>query len=120
MSARTHTQIVQGYIEAFNARDVDAMLSMVSDDIQWLNLDGQQLMEETGDRAALGRAMRDYFASGDACTSRLSQVFATGSRVSALEVAVTPSAEGPQEQRCLSIYEFAGQLIKRVYYFPPE
>ena len=47
-------------------------------------------------------------------------MFATGARVSALEVASYDTAKGKQEQQSVSVYEFSGNRIRRVYCFPVE
>jgi len=36
----THKIIIHNYVAAFNAQDTEAMLAMVTDDIQWLTVDG--------------------------------------------------------------------------------
>ena len=40
---KNQAQIVYGYIAAFNARDINAMLEMVTDDVQWLSIDGDKI-----------------------------------------------------------------------------
>lgn len=118
--AHEHEQIVQRFVAAFNAHDVDAMLELVSDDIQWLSINGKEVGEEAAGKAQLRSGMTGYFASCSSCQSRLEKVFSTGARVSALEIASYETSDGVQEQQSLSVYEFSGQLISRVYYFPAE
>lgn len=116
----TKLQIVDNYIAAFNAQDTDAMLSMLTDDVQWLSVDGEKITIETNSKEELRSAMVDYFNSCSSCKSRLEHVFSSGSRVSALEVASYETSKGLQEQKSVSLYEFSGALINRVYYFPAE
>lgn len=40
-------QRVRDYVSAFNAREIDTMLGMVSDDIQWLSVVGDKIIVET-------------------------------------------------------------------------
>ena len=112
--------IVHSYVEAFNARNVEAMLSMVTDDVQWLTVDGDTIVSETGNKEELRQAMESSFESPSTCKSNLEHVISTGERVSALEVASCETAQGIQKQQSISVYEFSGNLIKRVYYFSVE
>lgn len=112
--------IVRRYVAAFNAHDVEAMLSMVTDNVQWLSVNGDMITIETNNKEELHESMVSYFHSDTVCKTHLTHVFSTGTRVSALEVASAGTADGIQEQQSLSVYEFNGLLIERVYYFPVE
>lgn len=116
----TQEQIVYRFVEAFNAHDTEGMLEMVTDDIQWLSIDGEDIVTETSNKEQLRSGMADYFESCSSCQSRLVHIFSTGIRVSALEVASFETDGGVKEQQSLSVYEFSGSLIRRVYYFPAE
>lgn len=119
-ATETQEQIVHRYVAAFNAHDTDAMLTMVTDDVQWLSIDGEKIVKETNSKEELRRGMVTYFKSCGSCKSRLAHVFSTGRRVSALEVASYDKGTGVQEQQSVSVYEFSSSLIRRVYYFPVE
>lgn len=110
-------KIVHSYVEAFNAHNVEAMLRMVTDDVQWLTIAGDKIATETDNKEELRLGMERYFESCSTCKSSLMHVFSSGERVSALEVASFETAQGIQKQKSISIYEFSGNLIKRVYYF---
>jgi len=118
--AEEQEKIVHGYVAAFNAHDTEAMLKMVTDDVQWLNIDGEKITRETNSKEELRSGMVGYFKSCKSCKSRLAHVFSTGARVSALEIASSETSKGVREQQSVSVYEFSGSLIKRVYYFPVE
>lgn len=115
-----HEEIVYSYVAAFNAHNVEAMLEMVTDDVQWLTIGGDKIVTETGNKEELRQGMEGYFESCSTCKSNLIHVFSTGTRVSALEEANFETAQGSQKQQSISIYEFSGNLIKRVYYFAGE
>ncbi|MFK8051534.1 MAG: nuclear transport factor 2 family protein [Woeseiaceae bacterium] len=117
---RTHEQTVRQFVTAFNERDTEAMMALVTEDLQWLSIDGEKVAEETGDKDQLRAAMLSYFESCSSCRSRFIHVFSTGSRVAALEEASFDTQSGRRQQRSLSVYEFSGHLIRRVYYFPVE
>ena len=98
-----HENIVQKYVEAFNAHNVEAMLNMVTDDVQWLTIDGDKIVTETGNKEELRQAMEGYFESCSTCNSNLEHVFSTGERVSVLEVASFETAQGIQKQQSISV-----------------
>lgn len=113
-------QLVRKFIEAFNAKDVDGMAAMVTTDVQWLSIAGKAISTDAESREALVKSMTAYFKSCPSCRSQIGRVVATGERLSAVEVARWESKSGAKEQQSISVYEFAGPLIKRVYYFPAE
>lgn len=119
-TAMQNEQRVRDYVSAFNQRDLDTMLSMVSDDIQWLNVAGDKITIETSGKAKLRESMTAYFKSNPSAKSQLEWVQATASRVAAQERATWQGKSGQKSQASLSVYEFRAGLISRVYYFPAE
>jgi hypothetical protein len=115
-----HTEIVREFVAAFNARDSVAMSKLVAEDVQWLSISGDSVSIETDGKSVLISAMDGYFQSCPTCRSHIKEMIASGERVSAIEEAVWEGRDGPRRQRSLSVYEFSGKLIKRVYYFPAE
>jgi len=113
-------RLVQQFIDAFNAQDSAAMGRLVTEDVRWLSIEGENVAVETDSRQALLTGMDAYFHSCPSCRSSLSGMAATTDRVSAVETAQWRSANGLKQQRSISVYEFAGPLIRRVYYFPAE
>jgi hypothetical protein len=55
-------QQVRAFVEAFNARDIDLMLAMADEKVQWLIVDGAKVSVETEGKAALRESMVRYFA----------------------------------------------------------
>lgn len=41
------------FVEAFNARDIDVMLALADENVQWLIVDGAKVSVETEGKAAL-------------------------------------------------------------------
>jgi hypothetical protein len=117
---KSNEQRVRDYVSAFNKREIDTMLSMVSDDIQWLNVAGDKITVETQGKEKLRESSATYFKSTPSAKSELEWVRVTAARVAALERAAWQGKSGPKSQASLSIYEFRGGLISRVYYYPVE
>jgi hypothetical protein len=113
-------QQVRDFVEAFNARKIDAMLELVDDNVQWLHVSGTTVSVEVEGKAALRLSMGRYFKSCPSCKSALEWVQRAGSRVMAMERASWTSKGVAKSQSSLSIYEFSGNKISRVYYFPAE
>lgn len=96
------------------------MLELVDENLQWLSVDGAKVSIETEGKAALRQSMMRYFSSCPSCKSSLEWVQSAGSRITAMERASWSSKSEVKSQRSLSVYEFSGDKILRVYYFPAE
>jgi len=119
-TATPNEQRVRDYVSAFNNREIDTMLGMVSDDIQWLSVAGDKITVETQGKPQLRESLAAYFKSTPSAKSELQWVQVTASRVAALERAAWQSKSGPKSQASLCVYEFRDALISRVYYYPVE
>src|SRR5690606_809566 len=75
--AAGHVQTVLNLIAAFNAQDSAGMSRFVTDDVQWLSVNGEAVSIETSGKAALVTAMNDYFKSCPTCRSRLTETAAS-------------------------------------------
>lgn len=115
-----HARVVEAFLEAYNTRDLDAMLALAHDEIEWLMIDGTKVATETSGKDALRRSMTGYFASCPSCRSTMVAGPATAARIAVIETASWQAASGPRSQASLAVYEFADGLIRRVTYFPSE
>jgi hypothetical protein len=115
-----HVDTVEQFVAAFNAQDSNAMAEFVSDDIEWLSIAGEQISVEVNGKINLIESMNGYFESCPTCRSELSGVVSTASRVSAVEIASWQGNSGRSAQKAISVYEFSGEKITRVYYFSAE
>ena len=115
-----HESQVRDFVAAFNDRNLDSMLSMADENIQWLSIDGAKITVETDGKAALRLSMESYFRKCPSCRSSLEWIRSAGNRVTALERASWTGKSGPVTQKGLSVYEFNAAGIVRVFYFPAE
>jgi len=113
-------KLVRDFVQAFNARDIEHMLQLADENVQWLIVSGAKVSIETEGKTALRQSMERYFKSCPSCKSSLEGVQSAGSRVTAMERASWTAKSGPKSQRSLSVYEFSSGKILRVYYFPAE
>ena len=111
---------VRAFVAAFNAHDATRMAALASPQIEWLAVDGRSITVESIGRAELMAEMTDYFRGCPSCRTRIEQVMAGPERVVTLELAWWQGAQGPREQQSVAVYEFDGERIRRVHYFPAE
>ncbi len=112
---------VRAFVDAFNTRNIDGMLALASDAVQWLSVDGAKVGVETEGKDALRASMTKYFQQCPSCKSDLVWLKTAGSRVTALERANWTNRAGVAvSQTSLSVYELKDGRIVRVYYFPAE
>lgn len=116
----TNSEKVRLFVAAFNAQDSQAMASFVVDDIEWLSITGASIAVEAKGKDNLIDSMDSYFKSCSTCRSELSDMFSTGQRVSAVEIASWQGSSGPRSQSAISVYEFLNGKIARVYYFAAQ
>ncbi len=112
--------VVRAFVAAFNAQSIDDMLKLTSDDIEWLSVDGAKISIETAGKEALRSSMLGYFKRCPTCRSEIQISGSTAVRVAAIETASWQGKNGTQRQSSLSVYQFEGGLIRRVYYYPVE
>jgi uncharacterized protein (TIGR02246 family) len=115
-----HAATVRRFVDAFNARDIDAMLALATDDVEWLSVDGAKISVETSGKDALRKSMTAYFKSCPTCRGAVDIRTVTAARVAAVETASWVDANGPRSQQSLSVIEFDEGRIRRVYYYPIE
>ena len=112
--------IVHQFIRAFNSQDVDGMSALVTDDIRWIYINRSSMSVELEGKEALTQSMSEYFTSCPSCRSEIHRMVCSTERVSVVEVASWDSRDGPKSQASMAVYEFQGELIQTVYYFPEE
>ncbi len=111
-------ETVRRFVEAFNQRDIDAMLGLSAPDMKWMSISGQQIAIETSTRAELQNAMSGYFQSTPGTKSEIRHIYESGAFVYALEEAFW-TANGVEKSQCsMAVYELAGGKLQHVWYFP--
>ena len=120
LAETTQEKRVREFVAAFNARNIDAMLDAVDENVQWLSVDGAKIAVEAEGKKALRQSMESYFRGCPSCKSNLEWIQTAGIRVTALERASWSGKSGPKSQKSLSVYEFRDGKIVRVYYFPAD
>ena len=112
--------VVRAFVVAFNAQDVAAMAALVTADIRWIYVNRTALAVELEGKDALIKSMTEYFSGCPTCRSEIHGMICSRERVSVVEVASWESQAGTRSQAAMAVYEFSGELIRTVYYFPEE
>ena len=120
--------LVERYISAFNDKNIEQMLSLVTDDIHWMSIIETKAVVETSTKQALAAALKSYFTQVPSVKSKWIKSNAFGSWVFGVEQVSWLSAkntgsqnDGQTKIQCsLSVYQFEDQLIKSVWYYPAQ
>ena len=112
-------QTASDYVDAYNARDLDAMLALMHDDVQWLSISEDQVEAFANGKDGLGTQMRDYMATPMATQSEIDGDVTDGRFVAVREIARWTDDNGEQRsQSALAVYEIEEGLVRRVWYYP--
>ena len=112
-------QVAVSYVEAYNARDLPAMLALMHDEIEWLSVEGSEVLSFASGKEDLGAQMKAYLASPGATFSTVEGSVKDGRFVAVREVAHWTDAEGnARSQSALAVYEVEEGLVRRVWYYP--
>ena len=112
-------RVVERYVAAFNACDVNAAAALMHPDIEWLSLSDSDIHSVAKGKANLVSESRAYMADGCSTRSELSAWSENGAFVSVLETVHWSNADGvPQTQSAISVYQVENSTIRRVWYFP--
>lgn len=109
---------VLDFIEAYNAHDVDKMLTMVSADIRWMNVDGIRIRLQAAGREALGTGMTSYFAGLPSARAEVRDIRQLDDFVTVVEAAIWDDNGRSQAQCAVSVYQLTAGLIANVWYYP--
>ncbi|MFV7770187.1 nuclear transport factor 2 family protein [Shewanella marisflavi] len=112
------TQVVKGFIDAYNQHSVEQMLNHVTDDVRWMHISGTNIEVETSDKAQFGAAMTDYFETLTGAQATILQLIDSSHFVSTVE-RVTWENDGELLSQC-SIGNFRVQdgKIAEFWYLP--
>lgn len=128
VAEETSVGILQAYLAAFNAQDLEAMMALVSPHVEWVNhMKGGRTAKADG-QSALRQQMVDYFKAVPSVQMELEGLFTSGRIVSVRERAAwsVTQTDGTKEvdvkfsSVSISIFEMEDNLIRRVWHFPAD
>ncbi|WP_164118818.1 nuclear transport factor 2 family protein [Sphingorhabdus sp. Alg239-R122] len=107
------------YVDAYNSRDLPAMLVLMHDEVQWLSIKGSEVEVFANGKADLAKQMESYLASPMVTTSEIDGSVRDGRFVAVREIARWRDGEGKSRaQSALAVYEIESGLVRRVWYYP--
>ena len=115
----TPISVVREYVAAFNAKDLDAMMSVVASEIVWMSVSGDSLTDVGRGVDAFRRMIAGYFRAVPSARSELIKIDATGRWVTTHERTrwqASPSGVGGQTS--LVVYEVRDGRIRHAWFYP--
>ena len=115
----TPISVVREYVAAFNAKDLDAMMSVVASEIVWMSVSGDSLTDVGRGVDAFRRMIAGYFRAVPSARSELSKIDATGPWVTTHErTRWEVSSSGVGGQTSLVVYEVRDGRIRHAWFYP--
>lgn len=112
---------VRAFVDAFNAKDINAMLAVTDQNIQWMYVLNDAILIETEGHEQLQTSMQNYFEEYPTSRSELITLSSNGQYVQAIEKASWQDDDDkPRSQCSLSVYKFINDSITHVWYYPAE
>jgi hypothetical protein len=108
---------VRALYDAFNARDADALVAHVTDDVQWNTVAGQSITVETSGKSALRASMVRYFRSMPTVRSQIEGILPAGDFVTVHERVTWRRGDVEQTQSAVAVYKVREGRIAAVWYF---
>ena len=115
----TPISVVREYVAAFNAKDLDAMMSVVASELVWMSVSGDSLTDVGRGVDAFRRLIAGYFRAVPSARSELIKIDATGPWVTTHERTrweASPSGVGGQTS--LVVYEVRDGRIRHAWFYP--
>lgn len=113
----SRVDIVRQFVKHYNSADAEGMLSICTQDVQWLSIIDNEISVETDNRQALREALEAHFSRLIPARSELLETVEAGSKVITVEKAFTQTDAGEKSQCSVAVYDFQGNEISHVWYF---
>ncbi len=115
------TNILDRYINAYNDRDIDAVMSTMADSIRWMAVDGDELAVRADGRTAVRESLENGFTLLPSARSRLLQTQTMGDFVSTIEEVTWNAGDGTTKTQCaMAVYQLTDGLLANVWYFAAQ
>jgi ketosteroid isomerase-like protein len=119
-TAHEHVALLMAYEDAFNNEDVDGMLALAHDEIEWISIGDSELSIETTGKEELAESMASYFESVDT-RATVEGTMVNGRFVSFVERVRFNTRSGEEKTQASSaIAEIVDGKIRRLSYYPAQ
>jgi len=109
---------IRQFVAAYNAKDLDRMMTLAHDDITWLSIDGEQTSVMTAGAPAMRQELSQYLAPDATPHSAVEILKSHGNFVTTIERAYWTVNGEEKSQSSFAVYEMQNKKIRRVWYFP--
>ncbi|AQS38420.1 hypothetical protein Sps_03284 [Shewanella psychrophila] len=118
MANQTASEIVEGFIAAYNTHDVKQMVQYTTDDVRWMHVTGTKVEVETSSQEEFAAAMADYFETLKDANATILKMIDSGHYVSTVE-RVTWDNDGEQLSQCsIGNFHIKNGKLAEFWYLP--
>lgn len=118
---KDNRQIIENFVAAYNAQDIDGMRPYIHPDIEWISIEGSSSSVVSKGADALEKELEAYFSAPNAPTSSLKDWSVNVNFLAVTETARWTGKDGePREQSSLAVYQMKQGMIRRVWYYPAQ
>ncbi|NNE69861.1 MAG: SnoaL-like domain-containing protein [Rhodothermales bacterium] len=109
--------VIETMVEAYAARDLDAMMAVFDPNIEWMSVEGDDITMVATGRPPLRSMMAENLAAYPDASWRVESMHRVGAYVTTTEHATWDG--GQSSLRNAVVYEVRDGLVKRIWFFPP-
>ncbi len=111
---------LENYLKAYNAHDIEGVLSHLSEDFRWYSVNGGDVALEAEGRSAVRDGLTGYFKSLPTARSEISDVIVNGDYLTVRETAFWTVDGDARQQSSIAVYLISNGKIRVVWYYPSQ
>jgi len=113
-----YEMILQNHIQAFNKKDLNSLVENVTNDFVWFYVTDNSIEKEVSGKDAFKKTMAAYFQDFNETKASISEIIQSGIFITFKET--VNWGTNNQVQSSIAVYQFEGNKISRVWYFPSQ
>lgn len=118
VSVSDRVSVPERFVVAYNQKDIDGMVGMVSEGVRYMFISGDQVHTEVAGKEALESYLQGFFANSTPSTSEVLMHTRNGNFHQMIEKATYLDREGNPKSQCSAVvYQLSGSLIVHIWYF---
>jgi hypothetical protein len=112
--------VLENYLKAYNAHDIEGVLSYLSEDFRWYFVDGGDVALEVEGKSAVRDGLTGYFKSLPTARSEIGDIIVNGDYLTVRETAFWTVDGDVRQQSSIAVYLISNGMIKTVWYYPSQ
>ncbi len=113
-------QVVQRLTDAFNAHDVNGIVALSGENVEWLDVRGRKLSVNASGRGAVTRQMTRFFAAHTSARCVIEDSVVAGSSVAVRRHIFWQEGSNMMSESSLVVYQIKNGLVRRAWFHPAE